>query len=93
MTQFLDNLIPQLLPSIIALSPEDKPVADIICKIFFYIGRYCEQSGYFHLIKSALDGKLIQNEEFIRCAMKGLSKIIEGSLEAIPEDEHLCHKK
>lgn len=25
--------------------------------------------------------------------MKGLSMMIKGNLEAIPQDEHLCHKK
>lgn len=43
-------------------------------------------------MEAALDGKLIQNEEFIRCAMKGLSMMIQGNLEAVPKDEHLCHK-
>lgn len=44
-------------------------------------------------MKSALEGVLIQNEEFIRCAMKGLAMLIKGNLEAIPEDESLKHKK
>ena len=30
--------------------------------MFFYIGRYCEQSSYIHIIKSAIEGTLIQNE-------------------------------
>ena len=68
-------------------------MADYISKIFFYIGRYCEQSAYIHLIQDALNGTLIQNTEFVRCAMKGLSMLIQGNLEAIPEGETLNHKK
>lgn len=80
MAQYLDNLIPQFLPSIIPISQDEKKVSDIICQIFYYLGRYCEQSGYIHLMKSALDGTLIQNEEFVRSAMKGLSMMIKGNL-------------
>ena len=80
MAQYLDNLIPQFLPSIIPVTHEDKKVADLICQIFYYLGRYCEQSGYIHLMQSALDGTLIQNEEFVRSAMKGLSMMIKGNL-------------
>ena len=93
MTHFLDAFIPQFLPSIIPITHEDKKVAEKVCKIFYYLGRYCEQSAYIHLMKSALNGTLIQNEEFVRSSMKGLSMMIKGNLEAIPADEHLCHKK
>ena len=41
MTQYLDNLIPQFLPSIIPSSNDDKYVAEKMCRIFYYIGRYC----------------------------------------------------
>ena len=86
-------MIPQLLPSILPYPGDNPRVSEKICKIFYYIGRYCEQTAYIHLMKSALEGVLIQNEEFIRCAMKGLAMLIKGNLEAIPEDETLKHKK
>ena len=62
LTQFLDVMIPHFLPSILPHSADDRKVSDKVCKIFYYLGRYCEQSAYIHLMESALDGKLIQNE-------------------------------
>jgi hypothetical protein len=55
-------MVPQLLPSIVKVGGSDGRVADLIGKIFYYIGRYCQQSAYIHLIRAALEGKLIQNE-------------------------------
>ncbi len=56
MTQYLDVMLPHLLSSILPIQPEDKPVADAIRSIVFYIGRYCEVTAYMHIITSALKG-------------------------------------
>lgn len=93
MTQYLDVMLPHLLSSIIANSPEDRPVADIICKTLHLIGRYCEVSSYVHIMGSALKGELVQNEEFERGAMKGLTQLVNGCFEGVPAKTGLCHKK
>jgi hypothetical protein len=61
MTQYLDVMLPHLLSSILPIQPEDKPLADTIRTILYYVGRYCEVSAYQHIITSALKGELIQN--------------------------------
>lgn len=43
-------------------------------------------------MRSALEGKLVQNEEFIKASVVALSRMVEGSLEAVPEGCGLCHK-
>jgi hypothetical protein len=35
-------------------------------------------------MKSSLEGKMVQNEEYIKAALKGLTQILRGSLEAVP---------
>lgn len=93
LTQYLDDMIPQLLASVIPHEKEDVPCCRKIERMFYYIGRYCEQSTYLHIMKSALEGKLVQNEEFIKASLKALTRLFEGSLEAVPQEEGLCHKK
>ena len=56
MTQYLDVMIPHLLTSIIAFDDDDKKTAQLIQKVMYYIGRYCEPQAYLHIIKSALKG-------------------------------------
>jgi hypothetical protein len=46
MTQYLDVMLPHLLSSILPIQPEDKPLADTIRTILYYVGRYCEVSAY-----------------------------------------------
>jgi len=48
----------------------------MIEKIFYYIGRYCEQSSYLRIMRSALEGKLVQNEEFIKASLKAIARIV-----------------
>jgi hypothetical protein len=93
MTQYLDVMLPHLLSSIIPMHPEDAPVADAVERIVFYLGRYCEVSAYLHIVTSALKGELIQNEDFLRAALRGLAAFINGAFESIPSDTGLSHKK
>lgn len=93
MTQYLDVMIPHLLSSAVATLPEDESVSKIIRRILHLIGRYCEVSAYSHIMTSALKGELIQNEEFLKAAMKGLTQLVHGAFEAIPQGTGLCHKK
>jgi len=61
MTQYLNEMLPHLLSSIIPIDEQDRPVAELLQKTMFYIGRYCEVSGYLHIMSSAIKGELIQN--------------------------------
>lgn len=44
-------------------------------------------------MRSALQGELVQNEDFLKASLKGLSRLIEGCLEAVPNGTGLLHKK
>jgi hypothetical protein len=93
LTQYLDDMIPHLLTAVIPHSNEEKACCEKIEQMFYYIGRYCELPSYVHIMKSSLEGKMVQNEEYIKATLKGLMQIAKGSLEAVPLDEGLCHKK
>jgi hypothetical protein len=86
-------MLPNLLTGVIPHEKEDIACCLKIERMFFYIGRYCELSSYLHIMKSALAGELVQNEEFIKASLLALSQLTAGSLEAVPVDTGLCHKK
>ena len=46
-----------------------------------------------HIVTSALKGELIQNEDFLRAALRGLAALINGAFESIPADTGLARKK
>jgi len=93
MTQYLNDMLPHLFSSALAGRPEDKPVADLICRTLHLIGRYCEVPAYLHIISSSLRGELIQNGSFLKASLKSLTHLINGAFEAVPEGTGLCHKK
>ena len=92
MTQYLNDMLPHLFSSALAQRPEDKGVADILCRTLHLIGRYCEVPAYLHIISSSLRGELVQNGEFLKASLKSLTHLVNGAFEAIPDNTGLCHK-
>ena len=92
MTQYLQDMLPHLFSSCIADRPEDEPVAALIRKSLHLIGRYCEVSTYRHILVSALKGELVQSEDFLRSALKGMTEMVNGAFEDIPGDTGLGQK-
>ena len=93
MTQYLDIMIPQLLPNILPLEIQDQLVCSLVEKCFFYLGRYCDVSAYLHVITSAIKGEMVRNEHFLQAALRGLTKLVEGCFDAVPKGTGLCHKR
>ena len=56
MTQYLNDMLPNLFSSCIAYREEDKVVSKLILRTLHFIGRYCEVSAYIHILQSALRG-------------------------------------
>ena len=56
MTQYLNEILPNLFSSSMAYREEDKPIAELILRTLHLIGRYCEVSAYIHILQSALKG-------------------------------------
>lgn len=50
-------------------------------------------TAYLHIVTSALKGELIQNEDFLRAALKALAALINGTFESIPAGTGLSRKK
>ncbi len=74
--QYLDSLIPNLIPNLVNSGPK---LVEIVDSCFYHIGRYCNVSAYRHVFKSAFAGEYVAEDGFVGGAVRALGRIVAGS--------------
>lgn len=93
--EYLDRLIPLMLKIYSTSENEEfgKESKEKTNSCFKLIGRYCSFKSFNSLIHKYLVGELSTNEEVFVNALIGYKNLIDGYLEAIPENSGMLDKK